>query len=105
MSTNTTNYKLIKPNEEDYYNIEDFNNNSDILDSELKKVSDRAEVLEKNLYNPNLLINSNFRVSELINQRGESLYDFENYNGSYIFDMFKMYKPGNGRGDVDLSGE
>ncbi len=86
MSTNTTNYGLIKPSEEDYYNIEDFNGNIDIVDCELKKVSDVADnindkifVLEEALYNPNLLINSNFKSRQLINQREESSYNSKGY--------------------------
>ncbi len=43
MSTNTNNYKLIKPAQEDFYNVDDFNNNADIIDSQLKAVSDKAE--------------------------------------------------------------
>ncbi len=40
MATYTANYDLIKPDSEDYYNIEDFNQNADILDEELKKRED-----------------------------------------------------------------
>ena len=42
MSTNTNNYKLIKPAQEDFYNVDDFNNNADIIDSQLKAISDKA---------------------------------------------------------------
>lgn len=37
MATNTGNYKLKKPAAEDFYNIEDFNLNADIIDAELYK--------------------------------------------------------------------
>ena len=40
MAENTPNYQLIKPLEEDFYSIEDFNGNSDIVDAELKKLAD-----------------------------------------------------------------
>lgn len=40
MSTNTENYNLIKPDQEDFYNVDDFNNNADIIDSQLKTLSD-----------------------------------------------------------------
>ena len=36
MSTKTTNYNLTKPAQTDYYNVDDFNNNFDIIDTELK---------------------------------------------------------------------
>lgn len=39
---NTPNYSLNKPSETDYYNIEDFNENSDIIDNELKALNDSA---------------------------------------------------------------
>ncbi len=42
MSTNTKNYNLIKPDQEDFYNIDDFNNNADIIDNQLKVISDKA---------------------------------------------------------------
>ena len=38
MATNTKNYKLIKPDVDDFYDIEDFNKNADVVDTELKKV-------------------------------------------------------------------
>lgn len=41
---NTKNYNLNKPSPEDFYNIEDFNQNADLLDTELKK---HAESLVK----------------------------------------------------------
>lgn len=37
---NTKNYNLNKPSPEDFYNIEDFNQNADLLDTELKKNAD-----------------------------------------------------------------
>ncbi len=129
MGSNTTNYGLIKPSENDYYNIEDFNKNSDVIDSEIKRANDRvsdienrtsnveqrstdlenratdvenkASVLENNLYNPNLLINSNFKTSELVNQRGESYYNALN---AYSIDMWKLISDNNAVG-LELSGE
>lgn len=50
MATYTTNYNLKKPGQEDFYNVEDFNSNADILDTELKTLSDGAtagEILKK----------------------------------------------------------
>lgn len=37
---NTKNYNLNKPSPEDFYDIEDFNRNADLLDTELKKHAD-----------------------------------------------------------------
>ncbi len=58
----------------------DINNNFDEID-------ERVEVLESRA-NPNLLINSNFKVSELVNQRGEN-----EYTGfwSYAVDVWEIY--------------
>lgn len=66
----------------------------------------RIGSLERNLYNPNLLINSNFRASSLINQRKQVIYDLASYNQSYIFDQFRLYRTGtNTTGYVDVNGE
>lgn len=40
MVDKTTNYNLNKPTPEDFYNIQDFNENADIIDTELKRLSD-----------------------------------------------------------------
>ena len=42
MAEYTENYSLKKPAQEDFYNVEDFNNNADVIDKELKAVSDKA---------------------------------------------------------------
>ncbi|MGN6713436.1 MAG: hypothetical protein ACTHKA_17620, partial [Anaerocolumna jejuensis] len=38
----TTNYNLKKPAPEDFYSVEDFNGNMDILDAEIKEAQDSA---------------------------------------------------------------
>ena len=38
-------YKLKKPEGTDVVNVDDFNDNADILDRELKKVNDRVDVV------------------------------------------------------------
>lgn len=43
MATFTTNYNLKKPDGTDFYNIEDFNSNTDIIDEQLKTLSDSIE--------------------------------------------------------------
>lgn len=53
----TTNYGLLKPDPEDFYNIEDFNNNMDVIDEELKKAAQTgggsSEELTEHLANTN----------------------------------------------------
>lgn len=39
----TTNLKLKKPDFNDFYNVEDFNYNSDVIDRSIKEVKDIAE--------------------------------------------------------------
>ena len=39
MATQTTNYKLIKPAQEDFYDVDDFNANADIIDTQLQTLS------------------------------------------------------------------
>lgn len=40
MAEYTENYNLKKPAQEDFYNVDDFNNNADVIDSRLKTLSD-----------------------------------------------------------------
>ena len=40
MATNTTNYNLVKPSENEYYDINVSNSNLDIIDTEIKKIKD-----------------------------------------------------------------
>lgn len=42
MATETTNYKLIKPEQTDYYDVDVFNDNADIVDTALAGKSDEA---------------------------------------------------------------
>jgi len=46
MATNTKNYKLIKPDIDDFYDIEDFNKNADAIDTEMKKAESAVADLE-----------------------------------------------------------
>ncbi|MCI1958823.1 MAG: hypothetical protein LKJ25_04270 [Clostridia bacterium] len=43
MATNTTNYNLTKPAQDDFYNVDDFNNNADIIDTQMKANADKAD--------------------------------------------------------------
>lgn len=40
MATNTNNYNLVKPSENEYYDININNSNLDIIDTEIKKIND-----------------------------------------------------------------
>lgn len=42
MATNTPNYNLKKPDAEDFYDIQDFNDNADIIDTELAKKANKV---------------------------------------------------------------
>ena len=48
MPNYTENFNLIKPLPEEYYNIEDFNNNSDTLDEALKTIEDNLSSVDAN---------------------------------------------------------
>lgn len=46
----------------------------------------------------NILINSNFRQSELVNQRGQTVYN----SAGYCLDMWRLYNAGTAVGQVEL---
>ncbi len=50
MATNTEHYELIKPDQVDFYDVDEFNANADIVDRELKAVADK---IPSNLINGN----------------------------------------------------
>ncbi|MCI1999545.1 MAG: hypothetical protein LKJ75_02610 [Clostridia bacterium] len=43
MATNTTNYNLKKPAQDDFYDVDDFNNNADIIDTQMKANAGKAD--------------------------------------------------------------
>ena len=43
MPTNTPNYGLIKPAENEFYDVNQFNQNSDIIDTQIKQVNNRVD--------------------------------------------------------------
>ena len=45
----TDNYNLLKPAREDFYSVEDFNQNADIVDGELKKLNDKDKSLDNRM--------------------------------------------------------
>lgn len=56
MATKTTNYGLTKPAGSDYYNVNDFNDNADIIDEALKRLSDgKADVDEDGFLSPDCI--------------------------------------------------
>ena len=58
MATYTSNYNLKKPEQNDFYNVEDFNGNMDIVDSKLKEVSQKADgALPESSYTANDILN------------------------------------------------
>ena len=48
MATYTANYRLKKPGLADYYNIQDFNDNADVIDGKLK-LGEEAKSLAESL--------------------------------------------------------
>lgn len=52
--TNTTNYALIKPSPDDFYNVEDFNSNFDQIDKQLKANATRIEEIYDQTGNLNM---------------------------------------------------
>lgn len=68
--------------------------------TEIGNILGKTTTLENNLYNPNLLINSNFKISELVNQRSQTSYTNKN---TYCIDMFKA-ECNDSTFSVDLTG-
>ena len=46
MATKTTRYQLIKPDQDDFYNVDDFNSNADTIDEKLGEHEDKSVVSE-----------------------------------------------------------
>jgi phage-related tail fiber protein len=46
MAEYTQNYNLKKPEQDDFYNVEDFNDNADIIDEKLKEIEDGIENID-----------------------------------------------------------
>ncbi|MDR0294328.1 MAG: hypothetical protein LBH95_09295, partial [Oscillospiraceae bacterium] len=45
MPERTAHYHLVKPLQSEYYSVDDFNANADIIDAALKAASDRADAI------------------------------------------------------------
>jgi len=50
MAEYTKNFNLIKPSQEDFYNVDDFNTNADIIDAELKRLADNSNSIPKSIF-------------------------------------------------------
>ena len=51
MANYTTNIKLVKPLDTDFYNIDVFNDNADIIDTQIKQVKDSINQVSTNVSN------------------------------------------------------
>ena len=49
MSTFTENYDFIKPDNEDYYDIQDFNENMDAIDAQLAQAEQKAAAIQASI--------------------------------------------------------
>lgn len=49
MSTFTENYDLIKPGNEDFYDIQDFNENMDAIDAQLAEAEEKAAAIQQKM--------------------------------------------------------
>lgn len=76
MAEYTENYNLKKPAQEDFYNVDDFNNNADIIDSQLKAVSDKAT---------SALPSSSYTAADILNK----LKTVDGVNSGLDADLFK----------------
>lgn len=61
----TTNYGLIKPGQDDFYNVDDFNQNMDTIDKQLKVNESQIKTLENQIQN----IDVSGDVRQVINER------------------------------------
>lgn len=61
----TTNYGLIKPGQDDFYNVDEFNQNMDTIDHQLKVNENQIKTLENKIQN----IDVSGNVRQVINER------------------------------------
>lgn len=80
----TTNYNLFKPDENDFYDVEDFNLNAEIIDTKLKEIENKAESsgdaenieydnTESGLESTNIQAAINEICNDLMSHKAESL--------------------------------
>ena len=76
MATFTQNYNLKKPDQQDFYNVEDFNNNADIIDEQLKEMANKAD---------SALPASDYTAADILNK----LKTVDGINSGLDADLFK----------------
>lgn len=75
MATNTTNYNLIKPTGDEFYDIEVFNQNADTIDGALKSISDNANTKTNKAVTGNLTLTAS-KWTELSAAIGDYKYTY-----------------------------
>ena len=88
MATNTTNYNLVKPSENEYYDINVSNSNLDIIDTEIKKVNDRLDSVSTDAQSTSFDNSSNgmeaTNVQDAIEENKTSILNLEKQLGVQI---------------------
>ena len=88
MATNTTNYNLVKPSENEYYDINVSNSNLDIIDTEIKKVNDRLDSVSTDAQSTSFDNSSNgmeaTNVQDAIEENKTSILSLEKQLGGQI---------------------
>lgn len=76
----TNNYKLRKPSEKDFFTIDDFNHNMELLDSEIKQVSDETGKLLNSGTLATLNKEGKLEVSQRANVPAVQISDYHTFN-------------------------
>ena len=71
MSTYTENYNLIKPDETDYYDVQNFNENMDVIDTQMMETTQEIENISEKIGIPTTEGNTVFSLLE--NSNGLSI--------------------------------
>lgn len=80
----TTNFGLIKPEPTDFYNVEDYNNNMDIIDEELQKVFQRGNDLKERLVSQIIAFGTEADTSETFEALFEKLASVSTGSGDAL---------------------
>lgn len=88
MATNTTNYNLVKPSENEYYDININNSNLDIIDTEIKKINDRLDSVSTDAQSTSFDNSSNgmvaTNVQDAIEENKTSILNLQEQIGTQI---------------------
>lgn len=68
MATFTENYNLIKPSEEDYYDVQDFNENMDAIDGQMAEQERQTAAIDEKIGTPTTEGNTLFSLLEASDQ-------------------------------------